>query len=139
MGTDRPSDTILVKQAPCGKTSGGHLLFLLLKLNLKKGLTFGERTRAYEVWLQAKWLQGVEEKTKGVWEELPSEEPSWASTFRADPGTQGAATKGGSLQGIDTLNVEAYSNYHYPDLKLACTPLPRKPTCQCCGPYIIFH
>lgn len=37
IGTGGPSDRVLVKQAPCGKTSEGHLVFLLLKLNMKKG------------------------------------------------------------------------------------------------------
>lgn len=60
---------ILVKQAPCGNTSEGHLVFLLLKLNMKKGLTFGEKTTDYELWVHAKQPQGAEWKTKGCRED----------------------------------------------------------------------
>lgn len=56
---------ILVKQAPRGKTSEGHLVFLLLNLNMKKGLTFGEKTPALKLWIQATQLRGAEWKAQG--------------------------------------------------------------------------
>lgn len=71
---------ILVKQAPCGKTSEGHLVFLLLKLNMKKkrGLTFGEKTLAYEIWIRQRHPKEQSRRQKKV---------GWNLSLQRNPGS----------------------------------------------------